>query len=321
MTAIWISWVNQRRNADMAEKIGADFYPLLSDRGRLWRYAILTARTLKLLRKKRPTQVYCQNPSIVLAVLVVVTRPLLKHRACIDQHNAGLLPLEGRSQLLQLLANYVQKNADLCIVSNQSLIPQVEKNGGRAVACPDPIPARANQIANAEPAPQRTIAVILSWAEDEPYDQILDAISQLEDQQARFCFTGSPPACVQRKADERRISLLGFISDQEYDQLLQSAYAVIVLTKRRDCLNRGAYEALAAGAPMLLSDTCALRQTFPNSAVFVDNSVDGICNGYRRLRMNYDDLVRGIPHDRERIEATVSAAVTEIKQHMSNFKV
>jgi hypothetical protein len=50
---------------------------------------------------------------------------------------------------------------------------------------------------------------------------------------------------------------------------------VIDLSTRERCLLCGAYEAVAAGKPMILSRTRTLMDYFTRGAVFTDNTVDG----------------------------------------------
>ena len=68
------------------------------------------------------------------------------------------------------------------------------------------------------------------------------------------------------------VHFTGFLADEDYWQLLRSADAIIDLTSKADCLVCGAYEALALGKPMLLSDNTASRELFGEGAVLTDNS-------------------------------------------------
>jgi glycosyltransferase involved in cell wall biosynthesis len=46
----------------------------------------------------------------------------------------------------------------------------------------------------------------------------------------------------------------------------------MILTERDNCLVCGAYESIAVGKPMILSDTYALREYFGGSAVYTRNN-------------------------------------------------
>ena len=65
----------------------------------------------------------------------------------------------------------------------------------------------------------------------------------------------------------------GRVPWERYDQLLRSVNGVIDLSTRERCLVCGAYEAVAAGKPMILSRTATLMGYFARGAVFTDNRV------------------------------------------------
>jgi glycosyltransferase involved in cell wall biosynthesis len=61
------------------------------------------------------------------------------------------------------------------------------------------------------------------------------------------------------------------LATDEYRSLLLSVDAIMVLTTADDCLVCGGYEAVAAGKPLILSDTAALKAFFNKGTVFTVN--------------------------------------------------
>ena len=57
-----------------------------------------------------------------------------------------------------------------------------------------------------------------------------------------------------------------------------------------DCLVCGAYEALAAGKPLVLSRTRALRDYFGTAALLTDNTIDGIAASVERAYAEREQL-------------------------------
>jgi hypothetical protein len=59
---------------------------------------------------------------------------------------------------------------------------------------------------------------------------------------------------------------------------------VLTLTTRDHTMLRGAYEAIYQGTPVVVSDWALLRDAFPEGAVHVDNTPEGIAAGIRRIQ-------------------------------------
>jgi hypothetical protein len=176
---IWLTWEHQPRNISMSRELGCTLFQLESDKSRLGRYMELTRRTLRVLRSEKPDLVFAQNPSIVLSLLVVLLKRFFGYFCVIDEHNAGLFPAEGQSKVLSFLANFILKQADLVIVTNQELKQYCENKHASASICPDPLPNMDLEQSDFENTLVRSdafqIMVVCSWADDEPYLEVIDA--------------------------------------------------------------------------------------------------------------------------------------------------
>jgi hypothetical protein len=75
--------------------------------------------------------------------------------------------------------------------------------------------------------------------------------------------------------------MLGYLSDQEYVEMLYSVDATIDLTTRENCLVCGAYESLAVEKPVILSDTQAIRTYFDTGVVYSKNTAVDLINAMR----------------------------------------
>ena len=78
------------------------------------------------------------------------------------------------------------------------------------------------------------------------------------------------------------VELSGFLSTEGYVSLVSSADAVVVLTTREDTLLSGAWEALALGRPLIVSDTNALKQTFGDGVTYVAPDARAISDAVQR---------------------------------------
>lgn len=289
---IWITWENQRRNRELAKALDIKIHELSEiDRigNRFEKYATGIWKTLVLLANERPKIVFAQNPSIVLSFLLVCLKPFARFTVFIDAHNAGLFPKEGRSWLLGKISRYIQSSADLTIVTNEQLKRHVEGNGGRAFVLQDKIP----DIPIRKPSALKgeyNLLFICTYAEDEPYQEVFQAAGKLAQKVCIYVTGNYKKKNISLESAPGNIIVTGFVPEEEYIQLLNSVDATMILTERENCLVCGAYETLAVGKPMILSDTTALREYFRKGAIYTRNNAADICNAVNMLVDNIEKL-------------------------------
>ncbi|MBI4720431.1 MAG: hypothetical protein HY770_04255 [Chitinivibrionia bacterium] len=291
--AIWIAWEHHRRSVTIAAALGIPLIaPRARERSRLKRYAAGISNTFGALVRCRPAVVFCQNPSILLALLMVKLSFILRFKTIVDSHNNGVLPREGRSKTLALLAKFIHRYAHVTIVHNEALAPVVERNGGRPFVLPDKvpdIPAAAVRLRG-----PKNLLLITSWAADEPYEEALEAARLLGGAATVYAVGNYRKRRIDPSAAPANVVLTGYISDEEYFGLLRSVDAVVDLTKRDNCLLCGAYEGVGAGKPLVLSDTKTLRGYFDGGAVFTSNTAEDIARAMREVLEKKDSLSREI---------------------------
>jgi glycosyltransferase involved in cell wall biosynthesis len=320
--AVWITWERQRRNRELAAALGVPLFEwaeLTARRGRLARYCVGAYRTLRLVLGSRPSLVFCQNPSIVLALLLLVLRPLVHYHLAVDAHNAGVRPLDGRSRILNWISILIQRQADLTLVSNASLKREVDSHGGSAFVLPDRIPALRPGAA-VKSGTSRRVVFICSYAGDEPYREVIQAASMLGSGVALhmtgdYTRVGLDPAAV-----PQNVVLTGYLEEERYVELLGSADLVMDLTNRKDCLVCGAYEAVALHRPMVLSDTAANREYFTRGCIYTSHDpaslVEAISQGlagHERLRSEVIALEATMRHG---WEAARLALIGELRSRL-----
>lgn len=309
---IWVSWEDHRRSRELSSSLGIKFYPIVSESPRWKRYPFLITRTILMLLKKRPAVVFVQNPSIVLTSAVIFLRHIFQYKVIVDRHSNFKFEHENsralRWRLFHFLSRYTLKNSDLTIVTNDPLKEICEHNKARAVVLQDRIPSMqkydqeavlpffegGNEVFN--------IMAVTTFNEDEPIDEIISAARRLPDQY-RVYLTGN---YRKRFSDDEKellkkngIIFTGFIDEANYQTLMFSADAVIVLTKKEFILNCGAYEAIAFGKPMILSNTDTIRGYFRFGAVYSLCSSDDIYNSILRVESEKFDLLDQVEFGRE----------------------
>lgn len=257
---------------------------LVTPRRGALRYAQLIPRTVVLLLRRRVDVLLVQNPSLILATLAVLLRPLLRYRLVVDAHNEAIEPYINPQPWVRKLAYWVIRHSYLTIVTNRHLARVVESVGGRPFVLPDRVPSPPESTATAPLRAGFNLVLIATYACDEPIGAVLEAVRGLP---VHLYVTGNASkldAALARTLPEN-VTLTGFLPEEEYWGLLRAVDAVIDLTTMDNCLVCGAYEALALGKPMVLSRNAAAEELFGGAALYVDNSIGGIREAIRQLQL------------------------------------
>lgn len=299
-SAIWVTWEYQTRNRSLSGLLGIPLYEIVSENRGVRRYFESLLRTLRLIRSETPDVVFCQNPSMVLSLFCVVFKKLFSYSVIVDEHNAGLFPVEGKSELLNRIARYIVRKADAVIVTNSPLAQQCTQWGGNPIILEDPLPNFVEEYSIVPPvisikknAPYKLL-FICTWASDEPYMNVLRAIEAFPAETLNVTITGNYSGKVNVSQVPGSVHLTGFLSKADYVKQLATADGVVVLTARQDCLNCGAYEAVSLMKPGILSDTTALRGYFTSGFLFTDNSVDSLIRNIQALMEQHHALQTGL---------------------------
>jgi glycosyltransferase involved in cell wall biosynthesis len=120
---------------------------------------------------------------------------------------------------------------------------------------------------------------VCTFTPDEPVEVFPKAAARLPDVQ--FYVTGNYRRANPRvlAAKPENVTLTGFLADGEYVGLLLASDAVICLTTRDHTMQRGAYEAMYLGKPIITSNFDLLRRHFYKGCVHVDVTADALVAG------------------------------------------
>jgi glycosyltransferase involved in cell wall biosynthesis len=167
-------------------------------------------------------------------------------------------------------------------VTNEHLEALVRRWDAPVLIVPD-VPIRFRDPAPYPVARKPAITLVCTFAHDEPVALFLEAARGLPEVQ--FYVTGNPadadPRVLATKPDN--VTLTGFIPRAQYVGLLLASDAVMTLTTRDNTMQRGAYEAIYLGRPVITSDHAFLRREFPLGTVHVELTAAGIRRGVETL--------------------------------------
>jgi glycosyltransferase involved in cell wall biosynthesis len=292
---VWVTWENQRRNVTLSRELGAELYIVeYGGRGRLARYLSCLRKTIAILGPEKPDVLFVQNPSIVLALFAVLYGKAVRTPVIVDAHNAGLFPFEGKKVWANRMAKFILRQAAVTIVSNDGLAVHVEAEGGRSFVLPDPLP-NFPEVGAERLKGRINVLYVCSYAADEPYREVIAAARSLDSETCIY-ITGNPGNRLEHIPGgiPENVVVTGFLPEERYVSMLASVDVVLVLTNREDCLVCGAYEAVAVGKPLVLSDTQALRAYFRRGTLYTDNSIGDIATKVGEALRENSSLAREI---------------------------
>ena len=291
--AIWITWEDQRRNRELSRAMGVELFELPEIDGiknRLVKYAAGIQKTVSLYGRRRPRLVFCQNPSLILVLFTILLRRIYGYRVIVDAHNAGLFPAQDRWRLLKAASRFVLRSADLTIVTNDALKEHVERNEGKGFVLQDKIPElTAGNKVNLRG--KKNLLFICSYADDEPYSSVFKAAERIKKDVFIYVTGNYKKRGLDPSKMPENVILTGFLQEEQYVAMLYSIDATIDLTTRENCLVCGAYESIAAGKPMVLSNTRALKEYFSLGAVFTDNTIEDMERAMHEVLVRNQDLM------------------------------
>jgi len=285
--AIWITWENQIRNRSLAAMLGADLRVISHGGGRLYRYFHCASETLATVRREKPDVVFCQNPSIVLNYLLLLTRFLFRYTFVTDAHFGGVIAYNG-NYFFQKALDFCNKSANLVIVTNKAHADHVISIGGNSLVCEDPLPDLSRYDLNRKTI-DKSVFFICSFDIDEPYEAVFDAARMLVVDNYKFYVSGNYAKVGIDPNNYPQVNFMGFVPERQFYEQLYQSDVVLDLTEHENCLVCGAYEAMAAEKPLVTSDKVCLRQFFDRGTIYTRHDRQSIVEA---LRETYRDRVR-----------------------------
>lgn len=311
---LFISWsVRHGRSRDLATALGAEaVFVGIRRRRRRWltpvRYIGAAAVTVGLLARRRPAAILVMTPPVPLAVLALTYGRLLRVPVALDAHTGAVLAMRsGRPRRsLPLLA----RAATTTIVTSSQLADPLRHRRIRTIVLHNPIETADG--ADAAVAPDDFVVVApLSWAADEPFDQIVHAAAACPD--IRFVATGRPPGFVTARSDlPANLELVGFLSTADFAALLRGAGVVLALTTRDATMQQAGYEAMAWGRPVIASDTRVLREFFGEAALYAASG-EQLAGAVRASRDDGQRLAAAMRARRTEMQSAFDEGLVELK--------
>lgn len=248
-----------------------------------FKYLSQLVKTLRILFSERPAVVFVMTPPVTACLPAWIYARVTGASFIIDAHTGAFL--DERWKPILFVHKWFSRAARTTIVTNDHMYGIVQQWNASATIVKD-VP-----VCFAEPAETTldgpcNMTMVATFTPDEPIDVLFRAAAELPD--IRFHVTGNfrraDPGLLKLKPDNVRLT--GFLSDADYVGLLRASDAVIALTTMDHTMQRGAYEAVYLGRPVITSNFDVLRKHFCKGTVHVDNTVEDMVDGMRRMRSN-----------------------------------
>jgi glycosyltransferase involved in cell wall biosynthesis len=272
-----LAWFYHRRFESLTPPLGIPRVVLSTRARKPFREILLSFRTLRLLLNVRPKVVLVQNPSLVCTLLIALLRPLFGYQIVVDAHGDAVIPYAHNWKIVRAVTFFLLKYARLTIVTNQGLAARVRAHGGRPFVLCDNLPT-VSPHSRRDLGPGKHVLFISTFASDEPHAELFQAAETLRSQGVTFHVTGKVRTDTLARLPPKpdNVVLTGFLSEHDYWDLLQSCDVVVDLTTMPDCLVCGAYEAIAAGRALILTDNAPSRELFEDAALYTENHASAI---------------------------------------------
>jgi glycosyltransferase involved in cell wall biosynthesis len=341
---IWISWERQRRTIELSRALAAQLFEFESRYRGVCRYFILAWKTLLTIHRIRPVCLIVQNPSIVLALIASLLQPIYGYRQIVDRHtnfdNFHLVEEEMSHRFLGKLrhrlirriflfiSDFTIRHTDLTIITNRQLLKVVQAKSGRGFVLPDKLPG-ISAVPHSYASRTNIVTYVCTYAKDEPFEEVVQAAEAL-DPYIKIHITGNHKRLSKSiiNAAPENVVFTGYLPDEAYIELLQHSDIIIVLTKIDNCLLCGAYEAVAAERPLIISDKRVLKDYFHSGVLHVSNNADAIAKAVRDLYAEYGLYLNGIKDLKMEIKKSwkvgfdrLHAVITMMKEDSKSAKL
>lgn len=268
-------------------------------------YASKVPPTLRVLRRAAADTAWLQLPPTPLLYTALRTARSRGIALVADCHNSILWrPWANSPRLVSLLNERVA----VVLVHNDGVRKQLLAtgvDGGHTLVLEDRPSLPRDGVAVRPDGRQRPRVVVpASYDFDEPIAALLGAAARLPHVDVHI--TGDPRRA--RGVHDLRpvpnnVTLTGWLSADDYEDLVATADIVLGLTTHEDIQLSGASEAVGHGRAMVLSSTDTLRRLFPRGAVYVDPDGASIAAGLEQALADRDRLEEEVARLREERDA------------------
>ena len=285
---IYIAWINYSPVAhNTAYYLGANVYYIQYTKSmylKLVHYILAFIKTLFVLQQNEPDVIFVQNPPIFSVLPVWIYCRFHKKNYVIDSHSGAFL-YRTWARFLWLF-RYLAKQALMNIQHNDEITNRVLEWKASAMTMA-PLPLRLNSESVYPLNNGFNVAVISSFAPDEPVEQIINTANRIPS--INFYMTGNLKNLKKEFLVNAPKNLIftNFLKTDQYIALLKGCDVIMCLTSHSSTMLWGALEGLIIGRPIITSNQEVLKNYFIKGTICADNNAESLQNAIHQIKENY----------------------------------
>jgi hypothetical protein len=230
-------------------------------------YVRATIKTLISVIRQKPQVLLLQLPQGPLLLEAYFLKKLVGCKIIADVHTGFLLNTDWKGLILNAPFVKLLSLADAVVAHNEAqldIIPKNVKNKTVVVYDPWYLITTKDKINKQE----NYMVFPASFAPDEPLEEVIEAVNTSK-QPLKLYITGNWKRSPElKKYASKKIQFTGFLSNQEFNDLLAGASAIITGTTREYTTMMSAWEAIAHNKPLAVTATKTLKTMYSHYAVF-----------------------------------------------------
>ncbi len=315
---VWITWHNAARSRNMAKFLNLELHEIFIHSNPLFRHAGSALWTLWILIKYRPKVVFLQL-SFLLLLFTAIYKMLSFNKVVIvaDCHTKALRrKVDGKlNKIFWPLKKFSFSKVDFSIVSNIGMEADIKNLHSNYFFIPDKIPEnKINKIGNS----QKYCVNISSFAVDEPVKEIFDLAELLNKENIKLYWTGKVNENLIKDFNKpENLVFTGYMTFEEYYDLIGNANCLIALTTESDTLQSGAYEALSVEVPMVITDSKALKNYFDSAALYTNHKPEDLFEKVKYAIENRDRIISEIQSVKRKRNQEYSDLIEELEAQVN----
>jgi len=277
-------------------------------------YIQATVKTFINVIRQKPRVLLLQLPQGLLLIEAYLLKKLVNCKIIADVHTGFLLSTNWKGLILNAPFVKLLSLADIVVAHNEAqldIIPKNVKNKTIVVYDPWNLITTESKINKQE----NYMVFPASFAPDEPLEEIIEAANSAE-QSLKLYITGNWKRTPElKKYASEKVQFTGFLSNQEFKDLLSGASAIITGTTREYTTMMSAWEAIAHNKPLATTATKTLKTMYPHYATFYNwKNKQNIIKTLQIINVTKID-----PKAREELKQQTSQRLDQLKQKIANL--
>jgi hypothetical protein len=277
-------------------------------------YIRATIRTFIKIIRQKPQVLLLQLPQGPLLLEAYFLKKLIGCKIIADVHTGFLLNTDWKGLVLNAPFVKLLSLADVIVAHNEAQLDIIPKNvKNKTIIVYDPW----NFIATKDKINKQENYMVFpaSFAPDEPLEEVIEAVNATK-QPLKLYITGNWKRSPElKKYASEKIHFTGFLSNQEFNNLLAGATAIITGTTREYTAMMSAWEAIAHNKPLAVTATKTLKTLYPHYAVFYNwKNKQNIITALQTI-----NITKPNPKSREELRQKTIQSLDQLKQKIKEF--